>query len=890
MLISIIILILLIALVSAQSNTCPPGYYGINCEAECTACGQITSGSISYYNCADGPTGNGYCLSCPKPATQFGPHCTNCLTGILDIFDAPQPVTGDYCSTQFPDSTCGNNVDITTVCQCNDNTKQFINPNPSLYNLNNVNAQGYIVIDVIDSKGLPAASTYCCINASTCSPGTFGCNCQFSCATPGCQTCGFFPTTEFDSSGNYVIQPAAVCSSCQVEYYPGFAGPDLTYQANLGGGGTIPFTIPNSNLICTACSVGCRVCQVGIDSNCTNNRACNATECHNQCISGYYGAQCNEKCKCVTGSVCDDGKTGSGNCTCTILGQVLSEAYGICIIPNCGLDRINLCSGNGLCDQTFSTGVGYNEYCLCNPGWNGTDCSIPYTGYDECDCGVLWDSPYQSSLGALPNMVAVQDMPYVTLLGNGLNVPVGTPAQAQWLCYQDFFCDLFVLWSSPFYGLFTGQADVFPSPVLLASFFQLGGSSRPVGLPVGITFTVYTIERTTYNNCSDSTLDVTYYSDQNTPVVVDYCQQIQSADQVPIPCDNSQIAQSLQYFTYVNYWFLRHWRYVGQQERLNPNDLCQMQPAVFNPLTYCSTSRCLSLSGIGPPCILEGQISGYCEVNPSNPTGFQCSCLQFFEQEDTGTDSLNYQPAFIGLGCEFPVSTFCAESNAHILCNGVVGGCQSMREWNGSFFLENFQQFETVLFNDYVPFCNCEGSGFTGQFCQTSLCPDACNAVSEQGTCVNAGNNTWVCECNDGWLGTSCEIDASICLFSSQINCNGNGACVLNGTTPQCECNVGFLGQQCQDWYCPPTEMTPGHGTCVLNSQGVLVPATCYPPYVGNACQVDSCARYYGTVIGNPPSGCNCSTQEPLPCGQTIANLLNGAVTPGCWPQVCIQV
>lgn len=852
--------LLFLFILDSVSAICPPGLFpNPQCNNQCTYCSLSTTPIYSIwgvslletYNCDT----SGNCLSCPTPATQYGPQCTNCLQtrSLKDLFAVPPTYTPimDYCSTEYAGTTCGNSVSQTTLCRCLDPTKHFVLPSAPVPSSNFIYLTYYSSITPPYFGPPPNPIDYCCV--SGCPAGTWGCNCQFKCAA-GCLTCS----------------NAQVCSGCA--------------QDN--------FLV---NGVCHSCSPYCI-----LPSSSSAGPACQSPtgNCLTQCVPGFYGAQCANQCPiCPPNSICSDGKNGTGSCICSITGQILSQAYGICIVPTCGSDRSNLCSNHGLCDQIYTVS-GYNEYCLCDPGWNGTDCSIPFTGYTECDCGVYWNSGYQvSSINLLPQMMILNDMPGVNLLGTpAIFHPIGTVQQGEHLAYQDFFADGFLTWLSPLYGDLTGQAAEFPNPVLMSAYFHLG-LGTPAGypafspvsvLPVGVTFTLYTIERTTYNNCSSSSLDIDYFYTNNQTmqqVIGAYCTEQQvlesGKDQ---PCNSQPNANYPN--AIVNYWPLRYWRYVAHQVRINPNSNCQMQPVVFDPSSYCAKSRCLSLSGTGPPCILDGSVAGYCSVNQNNPTGFQCSCLQFFDTNNEGPGNLNFQPLFIGEACQFPVTSFCISPDSpHILCSGVANACQSKREWNGTFFLQNYIQFETQLYNEFVPFCNCAGSAFTGQYCQTSLCPQDCNSQGGGGTCISNGNSSF-CKCNDGWLGASCQINAAVCVYN-HVNCNGQGQCLLDsGNNPFCSCNTGFLGAQCQNFYCSLSQMVPGHGTC-LNG----IAFGCYPPYLGPSCAVDSCARYGGVVTGNPPSGCNCvAPYANLLGSSTIVNQVAQStgtlqVVAACWPQ-----
>lgn len=884
-----------------------PGYYGCDCRWLCDQCADKQFGVVIVKYCVDGAFGNGFCRDCPNNIDQYGPNCDNCIRKYLNLLQADDPLTvtrtvnypylgiglqfvgqslysililatGEqsfsisnykFCEIEYQGTTCGGGINQPAGCRCIDSQYEFRLPS-----IPQVISNGIPLFWYERDPPLPAPSqveNHCCLR--NCPGGYTGCRCNKNCGT-GCRSCS-------DILNN------VTCTECQANYY--LLNP------------------PIQDIYCATCPPGCSICTGLTPSSTCKPYACTSPDrCANECINGYWGPKCDGVCPhvCPLRSHCSQGRNGTGQCVCDHSDEVYSETLYSCIKPTCGVDRVNLCNNHGLCIQSIesvsNTGE-FSEYCICDTGFTGATCSNVYSKYDECDCGTLWSNPFQSSLGLLPKMRLTVDLVDIKLFGTQspkAGIPVGNIEQAKYLCYQDFECDGFLIWSSPLYGLQTDQADIFPQPVTLVAFFTKDSTitpgSPPSALPTGITFNVYTIDRIQQNNCSNPTLDLTYYyTPQSRPTIIQYCTETQQQSisyvvnnwlgrAIHKDCFGAFVIQDSNPFTpSQNYWPIRHWRYHAHKFRsLKPRVNCELQPQVYSPSSYCHTSRCLSISGTGPPCIMDGQRTGYCLANPQHQSGYQCNCLTFFEANSVGTGSLNYQPFFMGLACQFPVISFCVNGQDTVLCNGVTNACQSVKQWNGEFYLQNFEGFRTLLNQDFLPRCNCNGSAYTGHYCETARCPGNCKTLSPSaGNCVSTNyplNTIFKCECAPFAIGDNCEIDASACLNNLGQQCSGRGKCNPasgNHTTPYCICDEGFFGTLCQNFYCSIDQMIPGHGTCMNG-----ISTGCYPPYSGPACAVDNCAIYgNGKVIGNPPSGCECN--------YPYTNQLNGETVASCWPQ-----
>ena len=642
-----------------------------------------------------------------------------------------------------------------------------------------------------------------------------------------------------------------------------------------------------ANGTCVSCPATCPTCTGG------TCKVCNSTGiCLNPCPATKWGPLCANNCpSCPPQTSCVQG-----NCTCNNATNVYSHTANGCVSPACGLDRNHLCSDHGTCVTSA-----FNEFCVCDNAYNGSMCATNNTASDTCDCGVLWSSLSQTTRGFLPHMSLVIDLPGVSLFGANLGIPIGTTQQGEYLCYQDFQCDGFVTWQDTTYGRDTGQSEPVFSTVTLAVFFSNALSGSISSLPASTEITTHQIDRAGQNRCTDPSLATLYYYTNNLDVVKQYAGDVQSMQHAATPSlsgvvtsggtaisstddcagpDGYDVHNDCQAY---NYWAVRHWRYVGHQFRLSPNSGCDLLPVVFKPESFCFKQRCLSLAGqTVPPCISgNGVRTGFCDINQAaaDGSGFQCSCLTFQEGGFTNyPGSLQGLPGFMGQACEFPVPPFCVNSIQSLECNGVVGACQSRLEWSGQFYAENLQDFSDLQKFNYIPYCNCAGSGYSGQFCQTSVCS---SCILSQGKCEPDGS----CACYLGFVGNNCQYSAQGCLVADPSHvCSGFGICnppTINQTQSTCTCTTDsagtpYTGANCENYPCDASVMVFGHGVCVSGTA-----SRCYPPYstLSTACATDNCAPYGGYVIGTPPSGCQCSSP--------YENLFGGvpAIPSSCWPQ-----
>ncbi|MCH8852050.1 MAG: hypothetical protein IID41_05295 [Planctomycetes bacterium] len=129
--------------------------------------------------------------------------------------------------------------------------------------------------------------------------------------------------------------------------------------------------------------------------------------------------------------------------------------------------------------------------------------------------------------------------------------------------------------------------------------------------------------------------------------------------------------------------------------------------------------------------------------------------------------------------------------------------------------------------------CDCD-SGWTGDDCSIPICTPSC----VNGECVLPD----LCECDLGWEGPNCN--SPIC----ELDCV-NGTCVAPNT---CTCEAGWDGATCTDPICEPI---CDHGQCVLPDL-----CECETGWEGPTCSDAMCAPacVHGTCVA--PEVCECDS------------------------------
>lgn len=122
-------------------------------------------------------------------------------------------------------------------------------------------------------------------------------------------------------------------------------------------------------------------------------------------------------------------------------------------------------------------------------------------------------------------------------------------------------------------------------------------------------------------------------------------------------------------------------------------------------------------------------------------------------------------------------------------------------------------------------------------------------------------NQYCMCECNDGFSGTTCGININEC---EGIECRNGGTCIDLVNNFICRCPRGYDGRLCQNNIDDCLEANCNSGTCIdgLNSFTCI----CNPGFTGEFCNVtiDNCANnpcLNGGVCVNRLNNftCNCT-------------------------------
>lgn len=468
------------------------------------------------------------------------------------------------------------------------------------------------------------------------------------------------------------------------------------------------------------------------------------------CRPGTAGRRCEIVCPACpsTELICNAGPFGDGTCICPDRNQHYNTQLRMCVTQSCSTFP-TLCNGNGECIRSKNY-----EYCMCDRGFTGNKCEIPRveaelnplqvaalpvptfqqyeSKYSECDCFVKWLLPRTVSR-AIPlprgyQLVTDYSVPLAPmrspLLGaSGITI-VGNADQAKFMCYQDSECVGFVLFRDSLYWAKTLQTD--PGlDVYTVYFLQNTRVPNPsaVTIPSGVNALLYEVDRFSLYNCEQFVLDVAFYKNKYRAETDAFCRAEVAAINAAAPPGSVLLTTAVVCFT--DPMVRKHWRYHGHLRRFQPNSKCALTPSLYDPKSYCSVARCAS--GEGQPC--SG--NGYCVEAPDNK--FQCDCKRFNIPGDSGILGLHNRVAWIGNSCQFSVASYCVNRGSTSLCSGNSASCKPRLAFSGDFFLG---QFESQRVEDYVPFCDCDGTSFEGTFCEQSKCgpqSQGCKSVSASG-------------------------------------------------------------------------------------------------------------------------------------------------------------
>ena len=381
---------------------CKLGYAGIDCDIPCPGadvampCGGETRGI-----CSDGHFGTG---DCTCHSGHAGTGCTiECQGG------ASTPCS-DHGSCSLSDGSCNcysESVDgywsgITCdICEppflppfCNETCPGY----PGWEQLPDIvipyTCSGHGVCDVTTRKCIcdreSSSGSWGGVDCGLCERGFFGANCVSECPGGACNPCSGHGTCDDGNSGSGACHCAYgsggegywvgnACDTCADGYYgisctdpcPGLGTPEGVCR---GRGFCSKGHTGTGACICTVAAT-----QFWMGSDC------------NECIPGYYGSLCADRCPsvntfiCSGHGVCDDGVAGYGNCTSCTFGWSGPE----CGYPCPGYQTpIGVCGNHGSC---YWDDFRLTANCLCSQDstvgyWSGDTCSSCSDGYYSSTC------------------------------------------------------------------------------------------------------------------------------------------------------------------------------------------------------------------------------------------------------------------------------------------------------------------------------------------------------------------------------------------------------------------------------------------------------------------------------------------------------------------------
>ena len=353
-------------------DACDPGYYGASCTQPCNGLG--TDGPCTGHGtCDSGFAGTGTCTCSANWGTA------SCAVGC-------PVVSGSLCSGH---GTCSSGAAGTGTCTCFSSNALGRWAGAGCDDCQDGYFAATCTSECPRSAGLVCAGHGSCDSGPTAS-GT--CSCTAGWSGPGCsRPCDGGAVNP--CSGQGTCDPATGRCTC-------FASPSLGYWAGRncsvcsalytsdGCRTACPVASANPTVACNghgSCQNGGCVCSTGYcGSSCQDS----GFTCSNDCPSGRFGSDCQRECPgsgtCNGHGSCNQGKLGTGLCTC-FTGYWSDSCSGTC--PGVSfVPEASTCSGHGSCSQ--STGL-----CSCTTGYASSDCSVvcpggvsnPCNGHGTCN-------------------------------------------------------------------------------------------------------------------------------------------------------------------------------------------------------------------------------------------------------------------------------------------------------------------------------------------------------------------------------------------------------------------------------------------------------------------------------------------------------------------------
>ncbi|KAI3385851.1 hypothetical protein SNEBB_000606 [Seison nebaliae] len=324
-------------------------------------------------------------------------------------------------------------------------------------------------------------------------------------------------------------------------------------------------------------------------------------------------------------------------------------------------------------------------------------------------------------------------------------------------------------------------------------------------------------------------------------------------------------------------WYGRHCEYA--------KDPCHAQPCV-------NGGTCVRIGGSsGYRCFCLPSYSGtHCQVHLDACQSFPCknggTC---FNQNDGAAFFCMCPLGYQGRMCETKIDvclhTPCMSGTCHTLMNGDFT-CLCPADRGGKYCQHLLNLCQPTPCTHGVckttpvgPSCQCKWP-FTGRFCDKliSACrfddlgesridiPDLKRTPVSRLKCSNHGNcldwydlpkhnfsilRPWICDCDKGWKGASCEKRALPCESKPCLN-RGKCSDVTNHDRLDenyvCQCSPGYTGKRC-DKLITPCEIGTCHndGKC-HNINQVQFVCDCKPTWTGKYCQI--------SLINCQPNAC----------------------------------
>lgn len=241
-------------------------------------------------------------------------------------------------------------------------------------------------------------------------------------------------------------------------------------------------------------------------------------------------------------------------------------------------------------------------------------------------------------------------------------------------------------------------------------------------------------------------------------------------------------------------------RYGGKNCEFEQGDPCERAPCKNGGI--CTEDergnyKCTCATGFtGVHCQTEISLHPLCANQPCQHNG-TCFVLNGPGTSSSPKVQCDCEPGFAGARCEIDLNE-----------------CDAQPCMNGGRCVDLINSFE----------CNCAGTGYAGQLCQTNV--DECTLVN---ACLNGGRcfdtyGSYTCECMPGYGGIRCEHMLNECAAEP---CAQGATCMdLHGGRFQCICPHGFngtyceIGPPCANDCGPDAECVAGKCVCKQDASG----------------------------------------------------------------------